>query len=84
MKNKILISVYVPTLDETYEVYIPSNETIKVILELISKTISDLSDSDFNPDDKHYLLDADTLSIYLKSQIVRDTNITNSKKIVLV
>ena len=84
MKNKILISVYVPTLDETYEVYIPSNETIKVILELISKTVDDLSDSDFNSDDNHYLLDVDTLSIYLKNQIVRDTNIINSKKIVLV
>ena len=35
MKNKILIYVYVPTLDETYEVYIPVNESIKVVSELI-------------------------------------------------
>ena len=84
MKNKLLISVYVPTLDETYEVYIPSNETINAILELISKTISDLSDSDFNSDDDHYLLNPDTSIVYLKNQIVRDTDIINSKKLILV
>ena len=35
MNNKVLIKVYVPTLDETYEVYIPTNETIKKILEFM-------------------------------------------------
>ena len=84
MKNKILISVYVPSLDETYEIYIPVNETIKVVLDLISKTIFDLSDSNFNPNEKHYLLDSDTSNIYLKSNLVRDTNIINSKMIVLI
>lgn len=84
MKNKVLINVYVPSLDETYEVYIPVNESINTILELICKTIFDLSDSDFSIDSAHYLLDPDTTNVYLKNQLVRETNIVNSKKIILI
>ena len=84
MKNKVLINVYVPSLDENYETYIPVNESINTILELICKTVFDLSDSNFNIDSTHYLLDPDTANVYLKKQIVRDTNIINSKKIILI
>lgn len=84
MKNKVLINVYVPSLDEVYEIYIPINESVNTILDLICKTIYDLSDSDFNIDETHYLLDPDTLTIYLKKQLVRETNINNSKKIILI
>jgi len=84
MKNKILINVYTTTIDETYEIYIPVNESIKKVLELIIKSIYELSDSNFNPNDKHYLLDPDTSIIYQDDEIVRDTNIKNSKKIILI
>lgn len=84
MKNKILINVYVPTLDTSYEVYIPINESIKLIQELITKTIFDLSDSDFNLNDEHFLLDSDSATIYLENQLVRDTNLANSKKVILI
>ena len=83
MKNKILINVYVPTLDIIYEVYIPINESINVVLQLIIRTIADLSDSNFNISDPHFLFDADTLTVYSKNQLVRDTNLINSKKLIL-
>ena len=84
MKNKVLIELYVPNIDEQYEIYIPTNETIKKVLELIIKSVFELSDSNFNQDDAHYLLDPETSSVYMNDQIVRDTNIKNSKKIILV
>ena len=49
MKNKVLIRVYVVSLDDMYELYIPTNESIKKILELVIKLVSDFSDSDFDP-----------------------------------
>ena len=84
MKNKILIKVYVPSIDEEYEIYIPVNETINKVLELILKSVSELSDDNLDLNQKHYLLDPDTSLTYNKSDIVRDTNIKNSKKLVLV
>lgn len=84
MKNKILVKVYVPSIDEEYEIYIPANESIKKILELIVKSVYELSDSNLNQDVIHYILDPDTSTIYTDNQIIRDTNIKNSKKIILI
>ena len=84
MKNKILIEIYVPSIDEEYEIYIPTNESIKKVLELIVKSVFELSDSNLSLEQQHYLLDPDTSSIYMNDQIIRDTNIKNSKKIILV
>ena len=84
MKNKILISVYVPSIDEEYEIYIPVNETINKVLELIIKSVSELSDDNIDLDKNYYLLDPNTSTVYSKDLIIRDTNIKNSNKIILV
>lgn len=84
MKNKVLVKIYVPSIDETYEIYIPTNESIKKISELIIKSIFELSDSNLEQSAKHYLLDPETSNIYSDDQIVRNTNIKNSKKIILI
>lgn len=84
MKNKVLVKVYVPSIDEEYEIYIPTNESIKKVLELIVKSVYELSDSNLNQEVNHYILDPDTSNIYMNDQIIRDTNIKNSKKIILI
>ena len=84
MKNKVLVKVYVPSIDEQYEIYIPVNETINKVLELIIKSVYELSDSNLEQDVKHYILDPDTSIVYTNDQIIRDTNIKNSKKIILI
>ena len=84
MKNKVLVKVYVPSIDEEYEIYIPVNESIKKVLELIIKSVYELSDSNLEKDTKHYILDPDTSIIYKNDEIIRDTNIKNSKKIILI
>ena len=84
MKNKVLVKVYVPTLDDTYEIFLSVNETIKKNLTLILKFINEYSDSGFNIEIDRFLVDVDTLTPYLESQIVRDTNIRNSKLLLLI
>ena len=84
MKNKVLVTIYVPTIDEQYEIYIPVNETIDKVMQLIVKSIHELSDSNFIETNKHYILDPCTSIIYENSEIIRDTNIKNSKKLILI
>ena len=84
MKNKILVKVYVSNIDEEYEIYIPVNETINKVLELILKSVNELSDNNLNSDKKYYLLDPELSKVYDNSNIVRDTNIKNNKKIILI
>lgn len=84
MKNKVLVKVYVPSIDEGYEIYIPTNETIDKVLELIIKSVFELSDENLDLNQNHYLLDPETSIIYENANIIRDTNIKNSKKLILI
>lgn len=84
MKNKILVNIYIPALDEAYELYIPVNESVKKVLELISKLVEDYSDSDFDSNSPHILVDSDSCIAYKGVDIIRDTNIKNGKLLLLV
>lgn len=84
MKNKFLIKLYVPMIDCEYEIYIPSNESVQKVMELVLKSISELSDGALDKTKKYHFLDPDSSTVYKNDQIIRDTNITNSKKIILI
>ena len=84
MKNKILINVYVLCLSEEYEIYIPTNESVKEVINLIVKSVYELSDGRINLDNNYCLLDCDSNNVYNYSSIVRDTNIINGKKVILI
>lgn len=83
MKNKILIKLIVPILMEEFEIFIPVNERISRVKELLVKSISDLSDSTFDVNKMYSLLDPDEGTIYDSRLPVRDTNIVNSKRVIL-
>lgn len=83
MKNKVLIKVIVPTLMDEYEIFIPVNERIMKVKELIIKGILDLSDGAFYTSKKYSLIDPDEGTIYDSRVIVRDTNIINTKRVIL-
>jgi len=84
MKNKVLINLFVPAIDCSYELYIPVNESVKKVLELIVKSVYELSYGIFDLRSAHYLMDPDFSMLYNDTQIIRDTNIKNSKKVILV
>ncbi len=83
MKNKILIKLIVPVLMMEYEIFIPVNERISRVKELLIKSIVDLSDSTFDDKKMYSLMDPDNGTIYDSRLTVRDTNIINSKRVIL-
>lgn len=83
MKNKVLVKIYVPNIDEEYEIFIPTNESISKVLSLIVKSIQELADIQLE-DKEHYLFDPEKSQMYMSDQIVRDTNIKNSKRLILI
>jgi hypothetical protein len=83
MKNKVLIDLIVPDLMEEYELFIPVNERIFKVKQLIINSLKDLSDDKFQDTRKYNLMDPDTGEVYDNKMIVRDLNIYNSKKIIL-
>lgn len=83
MKNKVLIKLIVPTLMEEFEMYIPVNERILKIKELVLNTIYDLSDNELKIDMPYSLINPETGKTYENSLIVRDTDIRNNTRLVL-
>lgn len=84
MKNKILINIYVPSLNEEYELFVSINESINKNLELIVKIIEEYSDSNFNVTGDHFLINPNTCTIYNDSLILRDTDIRNGAMVLLI
>lgn len=84
MMNKVLIKLYVPTLGENYDIYIPVNEMIWKVNRLIVKLISDMSNNNFSIDKDYALINIDTGMIYNNNDIIINTDIRNASRLLLV
>lgn len=84
MKNKVLINLYVPNLDKSYDLFIPTNEFIWKINKLVTKSVSDLSEQKLSIDKNYVLVNTETGKIYGNNEIVVSTDIRNSTKLVLM
>ena len=84
MKNKILIRVCVPSITEEYNLFIPTNSSVGNTIKLLIKCINDLSDNMLVNTNNYCIIDPDTSEVYANNLLIRNTNITNYKKIILV
>ncbi len=84
MKNKVLIKLIVPDLEESYDLFIPLNKSIGNIIVLIDKTLHNLN-SDLSINFNNCCLyNSETALPYDPSQIIRETNIRNASEIILL
>lgn len=84
MNNKILVNVYSPEFGETYEIFIPINEYISVVIKLITNVISGITGVDSFSERKCSLINKKTLQVYSNKVIVRDTDMKNSTDLILL
>ena len=62
--NKILINLVVPTLSETYNVFIPINKTVAETIILLKKSINNLTDGEFPISKNLSLVNCATNEVY--------------------
>ncbi len=82
--NKVLVSVKVPLLEDEYDVYIPVNRKVYSVIDMLKKSLFDLSGQSFDVSKDYNLYSATTGNIYDINMIVRDTDIRNGSSIVLL
>ena len=82
MKNKILVMVYVPMIEEEYDVYIPTIKKVGTIKNLIIKMIEENNDA-FVDDGCKYLYDKMTGEKIDEQQFIKYSVIKNGSKLVL-
>lgn len=84
MNNKILVEVVVPVLEENYDVFIPVNKKIGNIVGLLTKVVSELSLGYFQNNNSICLYNGITGEVYPMDVLVRNTDIRNGSKIILM
>ena len=81
--NKMLVTIYVCSIDESYDVLLPINLSMVEAIELIQNTISDLSSDNYEKHDNVVLVNNSGLMINTNN-IVRLSGLTNGCKVLLI
>ena len=84
MKNKILVELIVPEIEESYDIYIPVSKKVVSVIKLLNKAIFELSDGVYNGGTKNYIYNKDTGMRYDVNMNIKQTDIRNGSKIVLI
>lgn len=82
--NKILVKLYVPALDEQYDIWIPANKRIHTIIKLFTEAINDLTKGYYVPDKLPQLYDKTTAKAYDLNLLVVNSDIRNGSELILI
>ena len=82
--NKILVKVYVPIIEEQYDILIPLNRRIYNVVRLLTKAIYELSNGYYEPKNKPMLYNKITATPYEEDLSIRESNIRNGTELILL
>ena len=82
--NKILINLIVPTLNETYNIFIPINKTVAETITLFNQAIHDLTDGKFPISSNLSLINCDTKEEYNYDYSIKVCQIKNGSTLALI
>lgn len=83
MKNKVLVQLIVPDIEEQYDIFLPLNKKIGNIIILLAKSIRELSNTEqINTD--MCLYNRDTGIKYNPESILINTDIRNGTILILI
>lgn len=81
--NKILVTIYVVSIDETYDILLPINLKMEDNLELIQNTITELSNNNYVKHENAILMNSDSKIINIKNS-GKNSGLTNGCKVILI
>lgn len=82
--NKILLEVFVPLIEEEYDVFVPVNKTMGTIKKIIEKGIIDLSDHGYIMKKDINLYSKETGDIYNVNLKLTETDLKNGSQVILI
>ena len=84
MNNKVLIELEIPIIEKKYDLFIPINKKIGTIKKLIEVSLIELTDNAYISKPNSNFYSKDTGMIYDVNQTVRDTDLRNGSRIILI
>lgn len=83
-KNKILIELSIPLIEKTYDLYIPINKKIGTVKKLIEEGLIELTDNDYIVKEDSNFYSMETGDVYDVNKTVRETDLKNGSRIILI
>ena len=80
----MLVKLIVPEIDTSYDVYLPVNKKIGNIVNLLNKTVSELSNNEFPVSSNNVLYNAKTNEQYISDVLLINTDIRNFTNLILL
>lgn len=87
MENKVLVKLYVPELDTSFDVFLPVNEVIWKINKMLIKSVSSIVNIDIatlNKESNLILMNKTSTRMYGNNEILIDTDIRNGTELILM
>lgn len=82
--DKVFVKLYVPALEEIYDVWIPSHKRIGNIIYLLIKAINELNDGGYMPTRMPALYDKLTAEEYDIDLSVKESTIRSGTELILI
>ncbi len=82
--NKILVLVYIPEIEQEYDVYIPINKKIGTIKKYLISSIEEFNDGNVSNIENLKLYDKESSMKYNNDTLVKDSGIKNGTKLILM
>ncbi len=82
MNNKVLVTIYVPSLEKKYEVFLPINRKIGEICTLIAKCLIEVSNNYYHITNCEHLYNRASGAIYNEENLLKKTDIRNGSELV--
>ena len=82
--NKILVELEIPLIEVKYDMFIPINKKVGTIKSLIEKSLIELTDMAYIPRPDTNLYSKETGDVYDVNKTVRDTDLKNGSRVILI
>ncbi len=83
-KNKILIELEIPLIEKKYDLFVPINKKVGTVKSLIENSLVELTDNAYTPKEDSNFYSKETGEIYDVNKNVRDTDLKNGSRILLI
>jgi hypothetical protein len=83
MQYKVLITLYIPEIEEKFEFYIPVNKYVDEVLKILNKAVNEISYGVYPIKDDIKLVNRRTGEVYDKGFYIRNTSIRNGTQLIL-
>ena len=83
-KNKILIELESPLIEKKYDLFIPINKKVGTIKKLIESSLVELTENAYEIREDTNLYSKETGKVYDVQLLVKDTDLKNGSRVILL